>query len=81
MKKISNKQSKKKEERKEGRKKKERKKEREKLKKLKKREDQSVDTLLLLRMGNRIPMEGVTETNFRAETEGKTIQRLHHSGL
>jgi hypothetical protein len=39
--------------------------------KLKKKEDQSVDTLLLLRMGNKIPMEGVTETKFRAETEGR----------
>ena len=30
--------------------------------KFKKKEDQSVDTLFLLRMGNKIPMEGVTET-------------------
>ena len=30
--------------------------------KLKKKEDQSVDTLILLRRGNKIPMEGVTET-------------------
>jgi hypothetical protein len=44
--------------------------------KLKKKEDQSVDTSLLLRMGNKIPMEGVTETKFGAEPEGKTIQRL-----
>jgi hypothetical protein len=44
--------------------------------KLKKKEDQTVDTSLLLRMGNRIPMEGVTETMFGAETEGKTIQSL-----
>jgi hypothetical protein len=35
--------------------------------KLKKKADQSVDTLFLLRMGNKIPMEGVTETEFRAE--------------
>jgi hypothetical protein len=49
--------------------------------KLKKKEDQSVDTLLLLRMGNKIPMEGVTETKFRAETEGRTIQRLPHLGI
>jgi hypothetical protein len=49
--------------------------------KLKKKEDQSVDTLLLLRMGNKIPMEGVTETKFRAEMEGKTIQRLPHPGI
>jgi hypothetical protein len=46
--------------------------------KLKKKEDQSVDTSTLLRRGNKIPMEGVTETKFRAETEGRTIQRLPH---
>ena len=40
--------------------------------KLKKKTDQSVDTLLLLRMGNKMPMEGVTETKFGAETEGMT---------
>ena len=32
--------------------------------KLKEKEDQSVDALFLLRMGNKIPMEGVTETKF-----------------
>jgi hypothetical protein len=32
-----------------------------------------VDTLILLREGNKIPMEGVTETKFRAMTEGMTI--------
>ena len=48
---------------------------------LKKNEDQSVDTLPLLRIGNKIPMEGVTETKFGAETEGKTIQRLPHLGI
>jgi hypothetical protein len=32
-------------------------------------------------MGNKIPMEGVTETKFRAETEGMTIQRLPHLGI
>jgi hypothetical protein len=42
--------------------------------KLKKKKDQSVDTLILLRKGNTIPLEGVTETKFRAETEGMTIQ-------
>jgi hypothetical protein len=26
-------------------------------------------------------MEGVTETNFEAETEGMTIQRLPHLGI
>jgi hypothetical protein len=48
---------------------------------LKKKEDQSVDTLLLLRMGNKIPMEEVTEIKFGAETEGKTIQILPHPGI
>jgi hypothetical protein len=32
-------------------------------------------------MGNKIPMEGVTETKFGAETEGSTIQRLPHPGI
>ena len=41
--------------------------------KLKNKEDQSVDTSVLLRMGNKIPMEGVTKTNFGAEMEGKSI--------
>jgi hypothetical protein len=49
--------------------------------KLKKEEDPSVDTSCLLRMGNKIPMEGVTETKFRTETEGMTIQRLPHLGI
>ena len=35
-----------------------------------KKEDQSVDTSFLLTMGEKIPMEGVTETKFGAETEG-----------
>ena len=34
---------------------------------LKKKEDQSVDTSIFLTWGNKIPMEGVTETKFRAE--------------
>jgi hypothetical protein len=42
--------------------------------KLEKKEDQSVDTSILLIRGNKIPMEGVTETKFGAETEGMTIQ-------
>ena len=41
--------------------------------KLKKNEDESVDTLPLLRIGNKTPMEGVTETKFGAETKGWTI--------
>jgi hypothetical protein len=42
--------------------------------KLKKKKHQSVDTSFLPRMGNKIPMEGVTETKVAAETEGRTIQ-------
>jgi hypothetical protein len=49
--------------------------------KLKKKEDQSVDTSSLLRMGNKIPMEGVTETKFGAEMEGRTMLRLPHLGI
>jgi hypothetical protein len=41
--------------------------------KLKKEEDQSVDTLILLRRGNNTSFEGVTETKCGAETEGMTI--------
>jgi hypothetical protein len=44
--------------------------------KLKKNEDQSVDTLPLLRIGNKTTMEGVTETKFGAETKGWTIYLL-----
>jgi hypothetical protein len=46
--------------------------------KLKKKEDQSKDTSFLLRMGNKISMEGATKTKIGAETEGRTIQRLLH---
>jgi hypothetical protein len=38
--------------------------------KLKKNEDQNVNTLPLLRIGNKTPMEGVTETNFGAKRKG-----------
>jgi hypothetical protein len=44
--------------------------------KLKKNEDQGVDTLPLLRIGNETPMEGVTETTFGAVMKGWTILRL-----
>jgi hypothetical protein len=47
----------------------------------KKEEDKSVDISFLLRRGSKIPMEGVSETKFRAETEGRTIQRLPHPGI
>jgi hypothetical protein len=46
--------------------------------KLKKKEDQSVDTLVLLRRGIKIPMGGDTETKCQAETKGKAMQRLPH---
>jgi hypothetical protein len=49
--------------------------------KLKKTEDQSVNTLFLLIMQNKIPMEGFTETKFGTEMEGRTIQRLSHPGI
>jgi hypothetical protein len=49
--------------------------------KIKKEEDQSVDTSFLLRRGNKIPMEGVTETKFGTETEGRTMQKLLHFGI
>jgi hypothetical protein len=48
--------------------------------KLKKKEDQ-LDTSILLRRGNKIPMKGVTETKCRAETERLAIQRLPHLGI
>jgi hypothetical protein len=46
-----------------------------------KKEDQSVDTSLLSRRGNKIPMEGVSETNCETEAEQMTIQRLPHLGI
>jgi hypothetical protein len=39
---------------------------------LKKKEDQSVSTSILLRRENKIPMERATETQFGAETEEMT---------
>jgi hypothetical protein len=41
--------------------------------KLKKNKDKSVDTLLLLRTGNKTSMEGITETKIGAEMKGWTI--------
>ena len=46
--------------------------------KLKKRDDQSMDSLIFLSRGNKTPMEGVTETKCVVETEGMTIQGLPH---
>jgi hypothetical protein len=50
------------------------------LQKLCNKEDQCVDTSFLLRIGNKILMEGVIETKFGAKTKGWTIQRLPHPG-
>jgi hypothetical protein len=44
--------------------------------KLEKKEDQSVDSSFLLRMGKKISMEGVTETKFGAEREGPSRDSL-----
>ena len=52
-----------------------------KYKKIKKRENQCVDTSFLLRIGNKIPMEGVTETKFGAKTKEWTIQRIPYPGI
>ena len=41
----------------------------------KKKEEQCMETLVLLRRG-KIPTEGDIETKYEAKTEGKTIQRL-----
>jgi hypothetical protein len=49
--------------------------------KLKKKENQSVDTSVLLRRGNKIAMGGDTEKTYGSETEGMTIQRLTHMGI
>ena len=40
---------------------------------LKKNEDKNVDTLLLLRIGNKTPIQGITVTKSGAETKGWTI--------
>jgi hypothetical protein len=41
--------------------------------KLKKNKDQIVDTLPLLRIGNKTSMEGVTETKYGGEKKGWAI--------
>jgi hypothetical protein len=46
-----------------------------------KKEDQCVDTMILLRRRNIILVKGVIQTKFGAETEGMTIQRLSHLGI
>jgi hypothetical protein len=49
--------------------------------KLKKKDDQSMYTLVLLRRGNKIPMGGVTEKNCEAETERKPPRDCSHLGI
>jgi len=49
--------------------------------KFKKKEDQSVDALVLLRRGNKTLTGRNTETKCGPETEGKAIQRLPHLGV
>jgi hypothetical protein len=44
--------------------------------KIKKKENQCVDNLFLLRIGNKIPMERVTETKFGSKMKGWIIKRL-----
>jgi hypothetical protein len=46
--------------------------------KLKKKEVQSVDILVLLRRGIKIPIGGDTETKCGGETDGKGIQRCSY---
>jgi hypothetical protein len=47
---------------------------------LKKKEHQSLDPSFLLRMGNKIPMDRVTETKFSVDPEG-IFQRMPHLGI
>jgi hypothetical protein len=49
--------------------------------KLKRKEDQSMDTSVFLRRENKIPLGGDTETKYGAETKEKTIHRLPHMGI
>jgi hypothetical protein len=49
--------------------------------KVKKKEDQSMATSVLLRRGNKIHMGRDTETKCGAEMERKTIQRLFYLGI
>jgi hypothetical protein len=49
--------------------------------KLKKKEDQSVGALVLLRRGNKILTGANMKKVCGAETEGKAIQKLPHLGI
>jgi hypothetical protein len=47
----------------------------------KRKKDQSMDTSVLLRRGNKILTGGNMETKYGTKTEGKAIQRLPHLGI
>jgi hypothetical protein len=49
--------------------------------KLMRKEDQSMDTWVLLGTGSKIPMGGYTETKCGTEAEGKATQRLSYLGI
>jgi hypothetical protein len=49
--------------------------------KLKKKKDQSVDSLVLLKRGKKILTRANMEAKNGAETEGKAKQRLPHMGI
>jgi hypothetical protein len=49
--------------------------------KLKKKEEQSMDNSPLLRIGNKTPMEGVTETKFRADRNDRPSGHCHTRDL
>ena len=49
--------------------------------KLKKKEDQSVYALVLLRRGNKILTGANAKTKYGAKTEGKATQRLPNLGI
>jgi hypothetical protein len=46
-----------------------------------KKKDQRMDTSFLLRLGNKIPTVGVTETKFGAKMKEWTIQRVPYPGI
>jgi hypothetical protein len=46
--------------------------------KRKKTKEDHMDTSFLLRIGNKIPMEGVIDTKFGAKRKGWTMERLPH---
>jgi hypothetical protein len=49
--------------------------------KLMNKKDQSVNSSILLRRGNKIPMDKLTMTKCGAEIKEMTIQRLPHLGI